>query len=183
MISANWIYSIFCIFNSKHNNSTPIRVSEDEEQIESKEQPRDLTKERQKAIKNLYNYIVSFKELLKFDYEKSSRKLEYNCDMYENETYAWLTFYIENDPIIKELKMFVSNCSVGNGFKSKRTGKYYRIYLNDHLISRDWFHNKQFICETIFTDDMIENIIKILAEKYKSLDDKYYSNSINNFAF
>ena len=181
----NWIYSLFAsMFNLNRTTGVVLTQDSNKETEHEKSEDRDLDKKRKRAIYNIYNYILTFKDSLQFDAEKSSRKLDYYSNMYDHGTRAWIVFKIDDDPIIKELKMFVSNNSVGNGFKSKRTGKYYNIFLNDHLISRDWFHDpKTYEHNQIFTDDMIEDIIKIFAERYKKLDDKYYSNEIHNFAF
>lgn len=181
----NWMYSLLAVLNLNKTNKV-VLAQDSNKKIEHKEESegRDLDRKYKHAIYSIYNYILTFKDLLEFDAEKSSRKLDYYSDMYNHETRAWIVFKIKDDPVIKELSMFVSNNSVGNGFKSERTGRYYKIYLNNHLISRDWFFDpKTFKCHTIFTDGMIEDIIKVFAEKYKQLDDKYYSNEIHNFAF
>lgn len=182
----NWLYTLFTSMFNLNRTTGVVLAQDSNKKIEHKKsKDKDLDKKRKHAICSIYNYILTFKDSLQFDAEKSSRKLEYYSDMYDHETGAWIAFKLwKDDPIIKELKMFVSNNSVGNGFKSKRTGRYYKIFLNGHLISRDWFHDpKTFECYTVFTDDMIEDLIKIFAERYKKLDDEYYSNEIHNFAF
>ena len=181
----NWLYTLFVsMFNLNRTTGVVLAQDSNKKTEHKKSEDRDLDKKRKRAIYSIYNYILTFKDLLQFDAEKSSRKLDYYSDMYDCETRAWIVFKIENDPIIKELSMFVADNSIGNGFKSKRTGRYYNIFLNGHLISRDWFFDhKTYEHYQVFTDDMIEDIIKIFAERYKKLDDKYYSNEIHNFAF